>query len=44
MAEDLNKKIEELQENDLDAVAGGGDTIKQIINTIRNKIKEYLDK
>ena len=43
MAEDLNKKIEELQEDDLDAVAGGssyGETIKRLINRIRNNNKQ----
>ena len=43
MAEDLNKKIEELQEDDLDAVAGGssyGETIKKMIRSAKNKINK----
>ena len=38
MAEDLNKKIEELQEDNLDAVAGGLDNIDQIIKNIKKRI------
>jgi len=40
MSEDLNKKIEELQEDDLDAVAGGLsfiEKIKLIIMSITKK-------
>lgn len=43
MAEDLNKKIEELQEDDLDAVAGGLsfiENIKLIIMSIKKKINK----
>ena len=42
MAEDLNKKIEELQEEQLDAVAGGvtnyGRSIKEAIDKARIKL------